>query len=73
MNFRVWERGVGETMACGTGASAAVVAGILNKRIQPDTIVHLRGGDLAIQWADDKHVYMTGPAESVFRGSVHIN
>jgi len=73
MNFRVWERGVGETMACGTGASAAVVAGILNKRIQPDTIVHLRGGDLAIQWADDKHVYMTGPAESVFCGSVHIN
>lgn len=73
INFRVWERGVGETLACGTGASAAVVAGVLNKRIKPDAIVHLKGGDLKIQWSDNQHVYMTGPAESVFQGSVHID
>ena len=73
INFRVWERGVGETMACGTGACAAVVAGVLNKRIEPNTIVHLRGGDLKIEWVEDEHVYMTGPAESVFQGSVKIH
>ena len=72
VNFRVWERGVGETMACGTGASAAVVAGVLNKRIKPDTIVHLKGGDLKIEWAVDEHIYMTGPAESVFQGLVNV-
>ncbi len=72
INFRVWERGVGETLACGTGASAAVVAGVLNKIIQPDAIVHLKGGDLRIQWDNDEHVYMTGPADSVFHGSVYI-
>lgn len=73
INFRVWERGVGETMACGTGACAAVVAGILNKRIKKDAIVHLKGGDLKIEWTEDGHVYMTGPAESVFKGSVQID
>lgn len=72
IDFRVWERGVGETLACGTGASAAVVAGVLNKIIQPDTMVHLKGGDLRIQWDNDEHVYMTGPADSVFHGSVYI-
>ncbi|MFW6149344.1 MAG: diaminopimelate epimerase [Atribacterota bacterium] len=72
INFRVWERGVGETMACGTGASAVVVAGVLNKRLKKDAIVHLKGGDLRIQWDNDEHVYMTGPAENVFRGSVYI-
>src|SRR6056297_794934 len=72
IDFRVWERGVGETLACGTGASAAVVAGVLNKIIQPDAIVHLKGGDLRIQWDNDEHVYMTGPADSVFYGSVYI-
>jgi diaminopimelate epimerase len=73
LNFRVWERGVGETMACGTGACAAVVAGVLNKRIKNDAIVHLKGGDLKIEWSEDGHVYMTGPAESVFKGSVQID
>jgi len=73
INFRVWERGVGETMACGTGACAAVVAGVLNNLIERDTIVHLKGGDLRIQWNDDnEHVYMTGPAETVFYGFVDI-
>ncbi|MDD2353596.1 MAG: diaminopimelate epimerase, partial [Atribacterota bacterium] len=73
INFRVWERGVGETMACGTGACAAVVAGVLNKKVNSKAIVHLNGGDLKINWADDGHVYMTGPAESVFEGSVSID
>jgi len=72
LNFRVWERGVGETMACGTGACAALVAGVLNKSVESNAVVHLKGGDLAIQWADDNHIYMTGPAEFVFQGSIHI-
>ena len=72
IKFRVWERGVGETMACGTGASAAVVAGVLNKLIKPDTVVHLNGGKLRIQWNDDGFVYMTGPAETVFYGYIDI-
>jgi diaminopimelate epimerase len=72
IKFRVWERGVGETMACGTGASAAVVAGVLNKLIKPDTVVHLNGGNLRIQWNDDGFVYMTGPAETVFYGYIDI-
>lgn len=72
--FRVWERGVGETLACGTGASAAVVAGVLNHRIKREATVHLRGGDLRIEWKEsDGHVYMTGPAENVFQGSVWID
>jgi len=72
IKFRVWERGVGETMACGTGASAAVVAGVLNKKLHSDSIVHLKGGDLRIQWEDDRHVYMTGAAENVFTGTIEI-
>ncbi|KUK86026.1 MAG: Diaminopimelate epimerase, partial [candidate division TA06 bacterium 34_109] len=73
LKLRVWERGVGETMACGTGASAAVVAGILNKRVKNEVVVHLKGGDLKIEWSEGGPVYMTGPAESVFKGSVQIN
>jgi len=72
IKLRVWERGVGETMACGTGASAAVVAGVLNKRINNTTDVYLRGGNLKIEWAEDEHVYKTGPAETVFSGVVLI-
>jgi len=72
INFRVWERGVGETLACGTGACAALVAAVLNKKTDREAIIHLRGGDLDIQWADDGHVYMTGPAELVFRGEIII-
>jgi diaminopimelate epimerase len=73
LKLRVWERGVGETMACGTGASATVVAGILNKRVKNEVVVHLKGGDLKIEWSEGGPVYMTGPAESVFKGSVQIN
>lgn len=65
IDFRVWERGSGITRACGTGACAAVVAGVLNGRLErgrPVT-VHLEGGDLVITWAEDGRVLMTGPAE----------
>jgi len=72
INFRVWERGVGETLACGTGACAALVAAVLNKKTDRKATIHLPGGDLDIQWADDGHVYMTGPAELVFRGEMEI-
>jgi diaminopimelate epimerase len=72
VNFRVWERGVGETLACGTGACASLVASILNKKTDRQTLIHLPGGDLDIHWADDGHIYMIGPAEVVFKGEVSI-
>jgi len=65
---RTWERGTGETLACGTGACAATVASILNGKTERAVTVHLVGGDLEIEWAADNHVYMTGPAVEVFRG-----
>lgn len=70
INFRVWERGSGVTEACGTGACAAVVASVLNGFVQKNTdiIVHLSGGALTIKWANDGHVWMTGPAETTARG-----
>jgi diaminopimelate epimerase len=68
LKMRVWERGAGETLACGTGACAAVVAGARTGRAGRRAVVHLRGGDLHIEWADDNHVYMTGPATTVFGG-----
>lgn len=68
LSLRVWERGSGATMACGTGACAAVVAGVLTGRTAREATVHLPGGDLKIEWAGDNRVYMTGPAVTVFRG-----
>ncbi|MDR3238396.1 MAG: diaminopimelate epimerase [Spirochaetia bacterium] len=66
---RTWERGAGETMACGTGASAATVASILTGQTDRSLTVHLRGGDLKVSWEEhDGHVYMTGPAVDVFDG-----
>ncbi len=65
---RTWERGAGETLACGTGASAACVAGVLNDLTRRAILVHLSGGDLEIEWKKDDHVYMTGPAGEVFEG-----
>lgn len=65
---RTWERGSGETLACGTGACAATVASILNGKTERAVTVHLLGGVLEIEWGDDNHVYMTGPAVEVFRG-----
>ena len=69
--FRVWERGAGETLACGTGACAAVVACVLNGQTGRRVLVHLPGGDLDIEWSEaDNHVYMTGPAAEVFDGEI---
>ena len=72
INFRVWERGVGETLACGTGACAALAAAVLNNKTDRKATIHLSGGDLDILWADDGYIYMTGPAELVFRGEMTI-
>ncbi len=71
-NMRVWERGAGETLACGTGACAAGVACILNNLTTRKITVHLAGGDLIIEWAANNHVYMTGPAEYVFSGETDL-
>ena len=66
---RTWERGSGETWACGTGASAVCVAGVLTGRTERTILNHLLGGDLKLQWCDDSgHVLMTGPAQEVFHG-----
>jgi diaminopimelate epimerase len=73
VNMRVWERGSGETWACGTGACASAAACFVNNKTERKVKVHLRGGDLEINW-DEKtgNVYMTGPAEFVFDGTVQI-
>jgi diaminopimelate epimerase len=68
LKMRVWERGAGETLACGTGACAALVAAARTGRAGRRAVVHLRGGDLQIEWAEDNRVYMTGPAVTVFEG-----
>lgn len=66
---RTWERGSGETWACGTGASAVCVAGVLTGRTDRRIVNHLLGGDLELHWDEsDNHVYMTGPATEVFSG-----
>lgn len=66
---RTWERGSGETFACGTGASAVCVAGVLSGRSDRNVTIHLLGGDLSIEWNEaDNHVYKTGPAAEVFSG-----
>ena len=71
IKMRVWERGSGETLACGTGACAAVVAGVLNGRNDRKTTVQLLGGELEIEWNEsDNHVYLTGGANFVFEGEI---
>jgi diaminopimelate epimerase len=67
-HMRVWERGSGETLACGTGACAVAVAGVLTGRFDRQVSIHLLGGDLDIEWGQDNHVYKTGPAVEVFSG-----
>ncbi|WP_337098754.1 diaminopimelate epimerase [Paenibacillus sp. YIM B09110] len=70
-DMRVWERGAGPTLACGTGACATVVASVLNGATEREATVSLKGGDLLIEWNEaDNHVYMTGPAAEVFRGTL---
>lgn len=68
VKMRTWERGSGETLACGTGASAVCVAGVISERTDRNILTHLPGGDLEIEWAEDENVYMTGPATEVFTG-----
>jgi diaminopimelate epimerase len=65
---RTWERGAGETWACGTGASAVCVAGVLSHRTDRSVLVHLRGGDLHLSYDEDGRVRMRGPAVTVFEG-----
>jgi diaminopimelate epimerase len=68
LKMRVWERGSGETQACGTGACATLVAAVLNGKSERKATVNLLGGDLEIEWNDDNRVYMTGDAVTVFHG-----
>lgn len=70
IKYRVWERGAGLTLACGTGACSVLVASVLNNLADRQAKVHLPGGTLEIKWADNNHVYMTGPAVAVFTGEV---
>ena len=73
LEMRVWERGSGETLACGTGTCATVVAGVLNGLCDRKAVVHLLGGDLEIEWnEDDNCVYMTGSATEVFEGEIPL-
>lgn len=67
---RTWERGAGETLACGTGASAVCVAGVLNDVTDRKILNHLAGGDLELEWVDNGPVFMTGPATEVFTGEI---
>jgi diaminopimelate epimerase len=69
VNMRTWERGSGITWACGTGACAVCVAGVLTGRTERKLLAHLPGGDLQLEWREsDNNVYMTGPATEVFSG-----
>ena len=73
LKMRVWERGAGETLACGTGACASAVAAMLNGYTSREVTVHLLGGDLKIEWSKaDNHVYMTGTATTVFEGEIEV-
>lgn len=73
IEMRVWERGAGPTLACGTGACATLVSSVLNGLTDRAAWVGLKGGDLFIEWDErDNHVYMTGPAAAVYEGEVHI-
>ena len=70
--IRTWERGAGETLACGTGACACVVASVLNNKTGRTVLAHLPGGDLRIEWTGDNRVMMTGPAAEVFGGEIAL-
>lgn len=73
IRMRVWERGAGVTLACGTGACAAVVASVLNGKTGRTVTVHLDGGDLSITWdSESDHVFKTGPARTVFQGMIRV-
>jgi len=69
---RTWERGAGETLACGTGSSAVTAACVLNGLTEKKILNHLSGGDLEMEWAEDGCIYMTGPAVEVFSGEINL-
>jgi len=74
MKMRVWERGAGETLACGTGAAAVLVAAVLNGLSPRKATVHLPGGDLQVSWnQEDNHVFIEGPAAEVFTGETRLD
>ncbi|MDP2233796.1 MAG: diaminopimelate epimerase [Actinomycetota bacterium] len=73
IRLRVWERGVGETLACGTGACATLVAATLACLVGRSATIELPGGELEIRWAEDNHVYMTGSATEVFSGAMVVD
>lgn len=73
IKMRVWERGTGETMACGTGSCALTVAGVLNDLTDREVDIELLGGTLHVEWSEkDNHVYMTGPARISFEGEIEV-
>ncbi|HHY47179.1 MAG TPA: diaminopimelate epimerase [Firmicutes bacterium] len=72
VRVKVWERGAGATLACGTGACATVAAGAIMGLLSRNCSVILPGGKLDIRWATDNHIYMSGPAEEVFRGCIWV-
>ncbi|MEC0090062.1 diaminopimelate epimerase [Paenibacillus macquariensis] len=73
VDMRVWERGAGPTLACGTGACATLVSSVLNGKTDRSAWISLKGGDLFIEWnEDDSHVYMTGPASVVYTGTIEV-
>ncbi|MGB7084861.1 MAG: diaminopimelate epimerase [Phormidesmis sp.] len=72
LKMKVWERGAGPTLACGTGTCALVVAAVLNGKCDRNATVELPGGNLEIEWATNNHVFMTGPATLVFKGEVFV-
>jgi diaminopimelate epimerase len=73
VRMRVWERGSGETLACGTGACAALAACVANNWTERAASIELRGGILLVEWAEDGNIYMTGPATEVFTGTFRVN
>lgn len=72
VRLRVWERGVGETLACGTGACATLVAAVLDDKTGRSATIELPGGELQISWPEGEHVFMTGSASEVFTGTIHL-
>lgn len=72
VEVRVWERGAGATLACGSGACAAVVAGVLNDRLKRQATVYLPGGALQVEWSESGTVFMEGPAAEVFEGEIEL-
>jgi diaminopimelate epimerase len=73
IRMRVWERGAGVTLACGTGACAAVVASVLNGKTRENVLVHLDGGDLRVEWdRKTNRIFKTGPSKTVFKGIINL-